>query len=241
MSMIAKFVQVEPAELAKIQADPTLTEGLFHEGPMIPPPFLEASKKLEERMRTAGPQMFAAALQNLDPRIRQRLEERLGATAQSFAGGQGGETLLKMMQERRARAVEATKMSQEKHATLSLDKEWHGVHYMLCGKVEPDDSLLSKAVLGGTILGEDDEGFSGYGPARCFTPQEVADLSRALSNPEVEDQASVRFDASEMTRLEIYPGWRATDREQVIDALRRLRDFYAEAASKGRGIVTCLV
>jgi len=241
MSMIAKFVQVEPAELAKIQAEPSLAEGLFSESAMIPPAFLEMSKKMEERVRTAGPQMFAAALQNLDPRIRQRLEERIGGTAQSFAGGKGGEVLLKMMQERRARAVEASKMSDEGHATLSLDKEWHGVHYLLCGKVEPDDSLLSKAVLGGSILGEDDEGFSGYGAARFFTPQEVSELNRALSDSEVEDQASARFNAPEMTRLKIYPGWRSTDREQVIDALRRLRAFYAEAASKGRGVVACLV
>jgi hypothetical protein len=44
-----------------------------------------------------------------------------------------------------------------------------------------------------------------------------------------------------MSQLEIYPGWRTSEAEGVMDALRRLRDFYADAASKGRAIVTCLV
>ena len=33
----------------------------------------------------------------------------------------------------------------------------------------------------------------------------------------------------------------SVSRYTVREALRRLRDFYADAASKGRGIVTCLV
>ena len=241
MSMTATFIQVEAAELAKIEADSSLAEQLFNEGPTIPPAFLEMSKKVEERMRTAGPQLMASALQNLDPRIRGQLEQRLGRSTQSFASGAGGEDLLRVMMERRARAVEATKMSKAKRVTLSLEKEWHGVHYVLCGKVEPDDSLLSKAVLGGQILGDDDEGFSGYGPARFFTPQQVVELSHALNRPEVEEEAAARFNAVEMMKLGIYPGWRASDAEQVITALRQLREFYADAAGKGRGIVTCLV
>jgi hypothetical protein len=67
------------------------------------------------------------------------------------------------------------------------------------------------------------------------------ELSSALNNAEVEADAAARFDAGEMSRLGIYPGWRASDAEQVIGALRQLREFYADAASRGRGIVTCLV
>jgi hypothetical protein len=42
------------------------------------------------------------------------------------------------------------------------------LHYVLCGEAEPGADLLSQAVLGGAAFGEDDEGFSGYGPARYF-------------------------------------------------------------------------
>lgn len=239
MSMTATFVQVDAEELARIEADPSLAERLFQDGPVIPPQFMQMSKLLEERMRKAGPQMMARALEQLDPRIKQQLEQRIGRTAASLATGQGGEDLLRLMEERRAK-IEALGKSKP-HASISLEKEWHGVHYVLCGEVEPGESLLSKAVLGGNVLGEDDEGFSGYGPARSFTSGQVAELSAALSNPEVEREAAARFDAARMSKLGIYPGWRASDAEQVMQALRQLRDFYADAASKGRGIVTCLV
>ena len=239
MSMTATFVQVEADELARIEADPSLAERLFQDGPAIPPQFFELSKTMQERMRKAGPQLMAQALEQLDPRIRERLEARMGRTAASFATGSGAEDLLRVMEERRARL--AALSSTKPHASISLDKEWHGVHFVLCGEVEPGATLLSKAVLGGTVLGEDDEGFSGYGPARSFRPAQVAELSVALSSPETEAEAAARFDAARMSKLGIYPGWRASDAEPVMQALRRLRDFYADAASKGRGIVTCLV
>ena len=49
-----------------------------------------------------------------------------------------------------------------KHGSFSLEKAWHGVHWVLTGTVEPDGSLLGGAVLGGTEIGDD---FSGYGHA----------------------------------------------------------------------------
>ena len=99
---------------------------------------------------------------------------------------------------------------------------------------------MSQAVQGGVELG-DDEGFSGYGPARYFTAAQVAEVSQALSRPDLESQAAARFDAARMSQLKIYPGWRPSDAEWVIDGFRRLRDFYSDAAGKGRAMVTCLV
>jgi len=70
---------------------------------------------------------------------------------------------------------------------------------------------------------------------------QVAQLSQALSRPELESEAAARFDAARMSQLGIYPGWRPSDDAWVMDHLRRLRDFYTAAASEGRAIVTCLV
>jgi hypothetical protein len=95
-------------------------------------------------------------------------------------------------------------------------------------------------VLGGVELGHD-EGFSGYGPPRYFTAAQVAELGQALSRPELESEAAARFDAARMSQLQIYPGWRPSDAEWVMDSVRRLRDFYSDAANKGQAIVTCLV
>ena len=53
------------------------------------------------------------------------------------------------------------------------------MHYVLCGEVEPGAAPLSQAVLGGVALGEDDEGSSGYGPARYFTAAQTAEPDAA--------------------------------------------------------------
>jgi hypothetical protein len=125
------------------------------------------------------------------------------------------------------------------HDVLSLDKAWHGVHYVLCGAVEPGDSLASQAVIGGAEVGGD---FSGYGSARCFTAAQVAELAGALAGPEVEREASERYDPERMAELSIYPfGWSPTAREWVMEAFRNLRSFYADAAEQRLAVVTCLV
>ena len=140
------------------------------------------------------------------------------------------------MQSRLGRAGGASR--EGAHETLSLDKAWHGVHYVLCGTVEPDESLLSQAVLGGTEIGED---FSGYGPARVFTAAQVAELAAAIAK--AEQDAAARFDPERMTRLQIYPfGWDDPEaREWILEGVADLRGFYARAAADGRAVVTCLV
>lgn len=240
MSMNAKFVQVEEAELKKIQGDPSRAEALFEEGPVIPPAFDAMAKMMQERLRAGGPKLMADMLSRIDPRVRERLEQRMGRSAQELASGAGGEELLKLMEERRA-SLAGKGAAGAARTVLSLDKDWHGVHYLLCGLAEPGAALESKAVMGGTDIGEDDEGFSGYGPARYFTPQQVGELSQALSRAGLEAEAAARFDSAEMNKLQIYPGFRPADAESLLAALGRLRDFYADAAAKGRAIVTCLV
>jgi hypothetical protein len=238
MSMHAMFVQVDPAELQRIQSDPSRAEALFEEREtLLPPAFAALAKTMQDRIRAAGPQVLADRLSQLDPALRRQLEASMGRTQAALSAG--GD-ILKLLEERQARRA-GPGVSAIRREVLSLDKAWHGVHYLLCGETEPGTSLLSQAVMGGAALGDDDEGFSGYGPARCFTPAQVGRLGEALSRPETEAGAAARFDPARMSRLQIYPGWRDSDAEWVIDAFRRLRDFYAGAAGKGSAIVTCLV
>ena len=88
---------------------------------------------------------------------------------------------------------------------LSLEKAWHGVHYLLAGAAEPGPELRSQAIPGGVELGDDPEGFSGYGPARYFRAAQVRELSEELRRPEVQSEAATRFDPSKMSQLQIYP------------------------------------
>ena len=124
---------------------------------------------------------------------------------------------------------------------LSLDKVWHGVHYVLSGDVEAGAEPLRQAVLGGEVLGEEGDGFSGYGPPRYLSAAVVARCAGALTAADLEPNAASRFDPVRMSELRVYPGWRASDANEVLDGVRRLRGFYAEAAAEGRAIVTCLV
>jgi len=228
MSMNATFVEVDAVELARFQRDPSLVEALFQGGTGMPDVFLKLSKTMEDRMKAAGPQLMADTFSRLDPRLKE------------WARSLTGDDLVKLMEERRARFSAGREVARTARPTLSLDKAWHGVHHVLCGEAEPGASLLSQAVLGGTALGDDDEGFSGYGPARYFSTSQVAQLADALQRPNLESESAARFDPERMSQLGIYPGWRASDAESVLDALRRLRDFYSKAAAEAHAIVTCI-
>src|SRR4051794_3152384 len=82
------------------------------------------------------------------------------------------------------------------HRKLSLDKAWHGVHYLLAGDAE-STAGLGAVVLGGTDIGEDE----GYGPARYLTPAEVEALALALDAPGAADEIAARYDADRMREL----------------------------------------
>jgi hypothetical protein len=240
MSMNAMFVQVEDAEIARFEADPDSVEALFANQTLPTTGLLNMTAAMQERLRAMGPQTMAATLSRLPDSLRQQIQASLGRTTAAMATGQGGGDILKLMQKHLARRAEPAAGKRE---VLSLEKAWHGVHYLLAGAAEPGPELRSQAVLGGVELGDDPEGFSGYGPARYFRAAQVRELSEELRRPEVESEAAGRFDPAKMSQLQIYPGWRAgeQDKEWLMDAFKRLRDFYSSAAAQGRAIITCLV
>jgi hypothetical protein len=192
---------------------------------------------MREAILERGPQLLVGAM-DLHPQLREQIEQSLGRSQAALRSGEGGEAIFALMQERMGRPPGGK--TEGAYTMLDLDKAWHGVHYVLCGQVEPGDSLLSRAVLGGTEIGDD---FSGYGRARYFTATQTTDLAAALRDPQTELDVSERYDPQQMTELQVYPfGWdEKDDREWIMDAFRSLRGFYAEAAANGRAVVTCLV
>ncbi len=124
---------------------------------------------------------------------------------------------------------------------LSIDKAWHGVHFLLTGTAdEPDDTVgeVGAVVLGGEELGEDE----GYGPARVFPAAVVARLADALDQLDL-DAVGARYDGARMTELAVYPGgWEVDAGAQawLLDALRDLRAFFRACADDGSAVVTLL-
>jgi len=163
--MLATFVQVEP----RLREDPASLERLFM--PELPAAF--DPERMREAILARGPKLLAGAM-DLHPQLRAQIEASVGRTQAALRSGEGGQALLALMQQRLG--GRSAGKPQGAGDVLSLDKAWHGVHYVLCGAVEPGESLVSRAVLGGTEVGED---FSGYGPARCFSGAEVTELAAA--------------------------------------------------------------
>jgi hypothetical protein len=231
MSMLATFVVVEPGLLERIHHDPDLAEALFasREG------FGMDDQAARAAILGRGPQLLADAIDS-HPELRELIEERVGVTQERLREGAGGEALYEVMAERLQPLPPADRPGR-RHA-LSLDKAWHGVHYLLTGSADPVDTLAGHAVLGGTETGED---FSGYGRARLYEPDQVAAIAAALADAAVMRDAVARFDPGRMKELQIYPfGWEDGDRDWLVASLSELACFYAEAAAGGSAIATCL-
>ena len=160
----------------------------------------------------------------------------LGVDPDAIARGEGRDALAKLLVQRaKARfagrapgqppASAAGALTAGKGADISIDKAWHGVHYLLCGRAVPGSDLASQVVMGGTDVGDD----LGYGPARYFTPDQVAAIARELSRPNLEAEMDARFDPDQMMQLGIYPVQfdDPDDRDWLMDEFRKLRQFYA--------------
>jgi Domain of unknown function (DUF1877) len=119
---------------------------------------------------------------------------------------------------------------------LSLEKAWHGLHFLLTGsanaKTGPEAVLLS----GGEPFGED----LGYGPARLLRPVAVHALSANLSAIS-DDQLWGRYDAIRMTAEGVYPCiWdedEADLREEYLGYYHALKDIVGRASQANDGLV----
>jgi hypothetical protein len=195
MSMIARFVQVAPSLPEKLLDEPESVEELFNdEGPGPLP--MAAMENMQKLFASRAPALLAGTLERMDPARREALTKRLealGLNAEALQSGKGGDVLAGIMTRLGQRQPPAAGGSpqQGKGAAISLDKGWHGVHYLLCGEAEPGSTVASQAVMGGTEIGED---FSGYGAARYFSTEQVAETARELGRASLETEMKARFD-----------------------------------------------
>jgi hypothetical protein len=251
--MMGRFVQVAPARLAQLIEDPSQVtdvlegnESAAAGASLFPPGALGDTMRLMER----APKLLAASMAAMDPAMRDRLKKRLadaGINTDAMSSGKDAEALMKLMGER-LRAVAANVESGKPRKTadpsqstpganISIDKAWHGVHYLLCGQVEPGATISSQAVIGGTEVGED----LGYGPARYFEVDKVREIANELARASLEAEMIARFDPVKMTTLGVYPGgWKQADVDWLMEEFRRLRQFYADASAGKFAVVTNL-
>ena len=124
--------------------------------------------------------------------------------------------------------------------TISLDKDWHGIHYLLTGTAWDVKGDAGQAILGGEEFGED----MGYGPAHVLTAAQVKAIAAALAKTSPESLAA-RHDADAMMKLDIYPTvWNQEGPRALASLLRsygELVAFYRRAADKAQIVVIAMV
>jgi Domain of unknown function (DUF1877) len=234
MSMMARFVAITPDQLAAIKDTPEMVEGLFAQDAGLP---FDSPLDLVERLRRHAPQLVAETLERLPPEVRQQLQQRLGLDENSLPHSGAGNVVLLPMARPEVTGRRVPPAPRSSGHSVSIDKAWHGLHYLLCGAPEPAPGPLGQAVFGGTEIGED----QGYGPVRYFTPAQVAEIAAALQSPALEQELHARFDAAVMTQLAIYPGvWDTDDLDWLIEAFHTVRDFYVAASQAEQAVATIL-
>ncbi len=119
--------------------------------------------------------------------------------------------------------------------TCSLDKAWHGIHFILTGTAWAGDPPLSLAVLGGTQIGED----TGYGPARYLTPEQVCRVAEAFGSV-TQETLLYRCNREAMNAAAIYPTDVGEASGYLLGYLDDLREFYNSATAHGHAVLICL-
>jgi hypothetical protein len=235
MSMMARFIAIAPERLDEMRKSPKRVEALFSAD--VPLARFELTPALQERFRQQAPQVLRASMDRMPPELRAQLMSSFGISETGLDGPDVGDLIVRRMAERAAKLRPAQQKGEPAPKVVSLDKAWHGLHYLLCGAAEPAPGPLGQAVFGGTEIGDD----MGYGPARCFTVAETAEIAQALQVPGLETTLRDRFDSEAMERIGLYPGgWRAEGPDWLIDAFHKLRDFYTAASAAGQGVVTAI-
>jgi len=130
MSMMARFVAITPDQFATIKDKPEMVGGVFALDAGRP---LESPCDLQERLRRQAPQLVADMLERLPPAVRQQLRQKLGLGEKGLPNsGNNNELMLQLAQREAARRRARPAPGAPGHS-ISLDKAWHGLHYLLCG------------------------------------------------------------------------------------------------------------
>lgn len=121
---------------------------------------------------------------------------------------------------------------------VSLEKAWHGLHYLLTGETWEGHGPLAFLLAGGEQLRADEES-----PVRWFSPDEANEIHQALAAVS-NNQLWSRFDADEMESRQIYPGiWDEPEsdlKEEYVGYFEQLKQVVAAAAKSRQGLMITL-
>ena len=122
---------------------------------------------------------------------------------------------------------------------MDIDKAWHGVHWLLTGSAEPDNTIASDVIFGGQPVGDPEEEM-----IQVIAEPRVARIKTHLAEL---DEASLRarFDPQAMIQADVYPTgiWDEPDllEEYLLPAVQQLKEFYSTAERADEVVIVTLV
>jgi len=123
---------------------------------------------------------------------------------------------------------------------LDIDKSWHIIYFTLTGAASDanNDNPLSKVVLGGRYLGEQNIDFEF---PRCYLLAEEAKQVNAALRAVSSDDFAKKFDFEAMLKNDIYivsPAGNADDLlEYSLDFFEAIKLFFEKAASDNKCLI----
>jgi hypothetical protein len=117
----------------------------------------------------------------------------------------------------------------------SLEKAWHGIHYLLTGSGSGGPEPLCYLMDGGDTVGDIDVG---YGPARILKADKVKAFHEALSKINDADFTK-RYDGEVMMESGIYPTvWDdESEKEWLVSSFHELKNIVSDAAKANSGLL----
>jgi hypothetical protein len=135
-------------------------------------------------------------------------------------------------------AFQQGKKPRRKPTGISLEKSWHGIHFLLTDRVEGGEPPLAWAVLGDAPLA-DPEQLMPHGPARMLTPEQVRQISEALMRV-TQHGLRARFDPLAMEQAGVYAVRGDIEFEYFWAYVINLKGYYARASKFRRGMLCYL-
>jgi Domain of unknown function (DUF1877) len=137
-------------------------------------------------------------------------------------------------------AHELFRRDEPSNRLLSLEKSWHGLHYLLTGSARGGKEPLCFLSRGGRSVGRD----LGYGRPRLLGGEFVRRLDADLQGIS-DEELWRRFDAARFTAEGIYPFiWDEPEdqlRDEYVDYFHRLKGFVNRAAARGGELLVVVV
>ena len=224
MSIIAHLRQVSAEQLEQFDRDPSAAYSLIF-GDSLSSARKTSQEVQEWKLKNALillKAIKAGKVENLNPQDRLLFEK----THLEF----GNIARKSVMQ-----AVSSLPKAARMEPGLSLEKSWHGIHYVLTGAAEGGRPPLSWAVSGDKEI-PDTAKLMGYGPAHVLTAQQVNSVRRAIAKF-TQEKFRRRFDPEAMKAAKIYGVKSSEDMEYHWTHFQKLKTFYAEATQKRQGML----